>query len=172
MTLDSVRRTGLLARRVCGAGSGPAGLACDAVRRSRPRARAGTRGQRRVARAGDVRDAGPKPTPPPRADLARGRNMERIRSALATAARAFTEARRSGRDRERDARFRHQDARGRGQRQRGHVRGRALDRSQRKRSIRPRAGSRRATFAAHAAAPTRPKRSSATPSSRRSRRST
>ena len=104
-------------------------------------------------------------------DLERGRNMERIRSALATAARAFTEAG--------DAaeianvtlasviKTRADAANANAATFAAEIWAEASEAS-----IRRPAGSRRATFAAHAAAPTRPKRSTAMPSSRRSRRST
>ena len=74
-------------------------------------------------------------------DLARGRNMDRIRSALTNAARGLHRGRRRRRDRERHARRRHQDARRRDQCQRRDVRGRSLGRSRARASTRRRAGS-------------------------------
>ena len=105
-------------------------------------------------------------------DLERGRNMERIRSELATAARAFTEA---GDAAEIANVTLASVIKTRADAANANAALRSRLRSgpkQAKRSIRRPAGSRRATFAAHAAAPTRPKRSTAMPSSRRSRRST
>ncbi len=105
------------------------------------------------------------------ADLARGRNMERIRSSLATAARAFMQAEEAAEianvtlaaviKTRADAKMRTPP------RSRPSSGPRPA-----KASIPRRAGSRPATSAARAAAPTRPRHFFATPSSRRSKRST